>query len=61
MLTVTRLSPHLLDVARGVMAERSWSTESVTHKLQEMVDEPHYLEGRNRRMATSWIDALRQS
>ena len=61
VLTVTRLSPHLLDVAKGVMAERSWSTESVTHKLQEMVDEPHYLEGRNRRMATSWIDALRQS
>ena len=61
ILTLTLLSPRLLDTVRSVIDERKWSATAIARKLQEMVDEPNYLEGRNRRVATSWIDALRQS
>jgi len=61
ILTLTLLSPRLLDTVRSVIDECKWSATAIARKLQEMVDEPNYLEGRNRRVATSWIDALRQS
>ncbi len=58
VLTVTALSPHLLDVVQSVIGERHWSTDSLAHKLQIMIDAPNCLEGRTRRMTSHWVDAL---
>ena len=58
ILTVTQFSQRILDSVKVAAKERGWSFESIVGKLQTMVDAPGYLEGRNRRMAVTWIDGL---
>jgi len=59
ILTVTQFSSRILDAIRDLAGQRHWPLDSVARKLQQMVDDPYYLEGRNRRMAARWVNGLR--
>lgn len=58
VLTLTQMSPRLLDTVQKALAERGWSVASVTGKLKRMIHAPNYLEHRNRRTALGWVNAL---
>lgn len=59
ILTVTKLTEPMAQIARQAIAEKGWSMDSVLAKLQRVVEDPEALEGRNRRMTARWIEALR--
>jgi hypothetical protein len=59
ILTVTTLSPHMLETVKTAITKHGWSKENVIAKLIATVSAPRYLEGRNRRMTARWIEALK--
>jgi hypothetical protein len=58
ILTTTKVSAFLLATVRTAVSGQKGNLESLVQKIKVMVDEPHFLEGRNRRMANEWIKAL---
>ncbi|MBN1889225.1 MAG: hypothetical protein JW850_14625 [Thermoflexales bacterium] len=61
ILTTTKLSSQLIDAVKATADEHKWSLESIVRKLEKVTEAPRYLEGRNKRMANRWINALSQN
>lgn len=59
VLSMTRTSPQILKSVNDALERRKWSREDITGKLKRFVDDRTFLEGRNRRMVHSWLEALK--
>ncbi len=59
ILTVTKFTDAMLAKAKESIQHHGWSRASVAAKLEIVVNDPEYLEGRNRRMTAKWLEALK--
>ncbi|MFZ6027845.1 MAG: hypothetical protein ACOYYS_09030 [Chloroflexota bacterium] len=59
VLTVTKLTDSALQAAKDAIAKHGWQKQDILTKLSIVVNDPEYLEGRNRRATEKWHAALR--
>jgi len=59
VLTVTRLTDSALQAAQDAIRQHGWDKNSVLTRIEAVVNDTEYLEGRNRRMTARWLEALR--